>query len=203
MKKILKKEVIISFIIGVILASSIAVYATMNASEVDYKNGQKVSQALDDLYSKIPSGSLDITSNGNNINVKQYEKVNVNVTVAGTKTLLWTNDSPTSNIEATNITLSNSLSNYSHILVQYKVKTNSTDIYEDLFKIIPNRPSTNFSDKGQYMIGASNTNSEMIARPIRYVDSTTLRIGNATNFQGTIEANYLIPTTIYGLNFSY
>ena len=53
MKKIMKKEVIISFIIGVILASSIAVYASINASEVDYKNNQKVSDALDDLYNKV------------------------------------------------------------------------------------------------------------------------------------------------------
>ena len=54
MKKILKKEVIIAFIIGIILASSIAVYAaTMNAKDVDYKDGKTVEYALNDLYGKI------------------------------------------------------------------------------------------------------------------------------------------------------
>ena len=53
MKRILKKEIIISFIVGVILASSIAVYASViSANEVNYKNGNSVSDALDDLYNK-------------------------------------------------------------------------------------------------------------------------------------------------------
>ena len=68
-----KKGIIISFIIGVILASSIAVYASISASEVDYKNGQKVSQALDDLYSKVPSGTKTITTKESNIDVSKYQ----------------------------------------------------------------------------------------------------------------------------------
>lgn len=50
-----KKSLIISFIIGVILASSITVYATINADNIEYRNGQKLSNALDDLYNKIQS----------------------------------------------------------------------------------------------------------------------------------------------------
>lgn len=59
MKKILKKEVIIAFIIGIILASSIAVYAAaINAKEVDYtKPGTttaiNVETALNELYGKF------------------------------------------------------------------------------------------------------------------------------------------------------
>ena len=53
MKKILKKEVIIAFIVGIILASSIAVYAaTINAKDIDYKDGKTVEYALNDLYGK-------------------------------------------------------------------------------------------------------------------------------------------------------
>ena len=53
MKKILKKEVIIAFIIGLLIASSIAVYAaTINAKDVDYKNGKTVEYALNELYGK-------------------------------------------------------------------------------------------------------------------------------------------------------
>ena len=52
-KKILKKEIIIAFIIGVIIASGITVYATSYlASQVTYKEGKKVEQALNELYSK-------------------------------------------------------------------------------------------------------------------------------------------------------
>ena len=59
MKKILKKEVIIAFIVGVILASSIAVYASLNASDIEYKNGKKVSEALDELYNKKQNMTYD------------------------------------------------------------------------------------------------------------------------------------------------
>ena len=53
MKKILKKEVIIAFIVGIILSSSIAVYAaTYLANDVSYKDGKNVEQALDELYAK-------------------------------------------------------------------------------------------------------------------------------------------------------
>ena len=58
MKKILKKEVIIAFIVGIILASSIAVYAySYAAKDIGYtKPGENtpidVETALNDLYSK-------------------------------------------------------------------------------------------------------------------------------------------------------
>ena len=53
MKKLLKKEVIIAFLIGIILASSIAVYAAnISAKNIDYKDGKTVEQALNELYSK-------------------------------------------------------------------------------------------------------------------------------------------------------
>lgn len=48
-----KKGIIISFIIGVIIASSITVYATSYfAKDIAYKEGKNVEQALDDLYLK-------------------------------------------------------------------------------------------------------------------------------------------------------
>ena len=42
MKKILKKEFIIGLIVGIILASSIAVYAEVSASQVTYNGGKTV-----------------------------------------------------------------------------------------------------------------------------------------------------------------
>lgn len=62
MIKVWKKNIklIIGIIIGGILASGITAYAVINASDIDYKNGKNVSEALDDLYSKaINRGSLN------------------------------------------------------------------------------------------------------------------------------------------------
>ena len=68
----------------VVVASGVSVYATATylASEVEYnKNGQaKVSDALNDLYSKVPSGTENITSNGT-YNIANKESVNVNVPI--------------------------------------------------------------------------------------------------------------------------
>lgn len=53
MKKILKKEIIIAFIIGLLISSGITVYATSYlAGQVTYKEGKTVEQALNELYSK-------------------------------------------------------------------------------------------------------------------------------------------------------
>ena len=56
MKRILKKEVIIAFIVGLLIAGGI-VYAATSASQVTYttnKNGEveTVADALNDLYNK-------------------------------------------------------------------------------------------------------------------------------------------------------
>ena len=96
MKKIFKKEVIIAFVIGVILASSIAVYATINASDIDYTrtgtNITKVSEALNDLYDK-----------------------------SFNTTLLWTNQNPTSDFPAQTLNLD--FSKFDYILIKSKSQT--------------------------------------------------------------------------------
>ena len=107
-------KVIIGFIIGVILAGGI-VYATVSATEVDYtteKNTEikNVSDALNDLYSKLP-----------------------------TKTLLWTNSNPTENFTGQTITLDSSLTNYTYMIIKWKFQKNDTVEYEDMFKIQPYR----------------------------------------------------------------
>ena len=63
-------------IIGVIvITTGISVYATSQylASQVDYKNGDSVEDALDDLYSKVPSGTLEIKEKKSNIDVSKYQ----------------------------------------------------------------------------------------------------------------------------------
>ena len=68
---------ILGIIVGIVIASGISVYATSTylASQVEYnKNGQaKVSDALDDLYSKVPSGTIPITTKDSKIDVSKYQ----------------------------------------------------------------------------------------------------------------------------------
>lgn len=60
-----KKGIIISFIIGVIVASSITVYATSYfAKDVTYKDGKNVEEALNELYSKINASNVEAYSSG-------------------------------------------------------------------------------------------------------------------------------------------
>ena len=90
----MKKVFILGIIIGGIIFGT-SVYALTSylysANEVSYSpsdnswNVDNVESAIDDLYSKaktympIPTATKSITSNGNNIDVKNYAKVNVNV----------------------------------------------------------------------------------------------------------------------------
>ena len=117
MKKIFKKEVIIAFIIGLLIASSIAVYAySYMASDIGYtKPGTtqaiSVETALNDLY--------------NNKNA----------------TLLWTNSSPTSNFNAQTISLD--LSEYQYIFVVTRTSTELDDTHRTigLFNVLDDVPT--------------------------------------------------------------
>lgn len=84
MKK--SKIIIISFIIGIIIASSIGVYAMVNANSISYKDGKTVEQALNELYanrnntSNITSGEAWLIANKeitavNNLSVFQFKNL--------------------------------------------------------------------------------------------------------------------------------
>ena len=81
MKKLLKKEVVIAFIIGIIIASGVTVCASgIFANQVTYKNGKTVEAALNELYSRnkgikfdeayLQSGNFvgNVTVTSNNLN---------------------------------------------------------------------------------------------------------------------------------------
>ena len=81
-------KVIIAFILGLVLAGGI-VYAAVSASEIEYKNGKSVEQALNELYGKTESS-----------------------------TLLWENQSPTSTFDAQTIPLNLSGYDYVFIIAE-------------------------------------------------------------------------------------
>lgn len=65
----LRKEnilrIIIGFIVGAIIASSITVYAVVNASQVNYQNNKTVEQALNELYSLNLQNKITNINNNN------------------------------------------------------------------------------------------------------------------------------------------
>lgn len=82
-------KLIIGFIVGVILASGITVYAVMSANEVMYKDDKSVAYALNDLYEKYNSS----------YNME----------------LLWTNSNPTSSYTGGTINLD--LTDYKYVVI--------------------------------------------------------------------------------------
>ena len=73
-------KVIIAFVVGVILASSITVYAySYLASDVKYTDDKSVQDALDDIYGKMSNDTKNITSNGIQTLDKYYKNLSVNV----------------------------------------------------------------------------------------------------------------------------
>ena len=83
---------IIGFLIGVILASSIAVYASINASEIEYKNGKKVSEALDELYGKKQLSSYEAWPVW--MNVLNSKSVEIPASSTQTENMLAINTNP-------------------------------------------------------------------------------------------------------------
>lgn len=72
---------IIGFIIGGILCCCMTVYATTYlASDIKYTADKMIDAALDELYTRVPSGSKTITSNGD-YDVSNKESVSVNVPI--------------------------------------------------------------------------------------------------------------------------
>ena len=205
-------KVIIGILIGIIIGaiSVITVYATIGANTVDYTNDKKVSDALNDLYNissdyVLPSGTENITANGDyDVTNKASVSVNVNSTTVQ-KTLLWSNPDSSVDFAAQDITLSQSLSNFSHILIQYTTIKTDTTIYDNLFKILPKRLASQASN-GRFTIGCSYSNAEgFYTRNISCVDNNNskLRIGVAIRSDLVNSTERLIPVSVYGLNFSY
>ena len=101
MVKLKKHKGIIGFIIGIILTSGISVYATAtylyNATEVGYNN-TSVSIALDDLYSKVPAGTISISTKDNEIDVSKYQYADTTALYTATEAqsgqgIYWNSDS--------------------------------------------------------------------------------------------------------------
>lgn len=117
-----------------------------------------------------------------------------------TRTAIWNNPSPTSNLSAGNKTVSN-FSSYDYIEVVYKLSTSGSTTYSIMMSV------SDFYNSGR-PISITNTNidtaSKVQIRQIRKASSyTSIYIGAGyelkVNSSGSTDNSLLIPTTINGI----
>ena len=121
-----------------------------------------------------------------------------------TETSLWTNQSPSSDFNAQTITISDSISNYKYIAIDYCYNKSNTGVTSRViydvtdFKKAVKDGSTNHTISGLTIEGANNVN---YARPVFYISDTSIAFGlsSTLNGSGTYAAG-AIPLEILGLN---
>lgn len=117
------------------------------------------------------------------------------------ETVLWTNSSPTSNLDAGDLGLSAPMTDFDFIRVYYRVSTSvSTSNYIDYpIALIESLDKTANTISG---VIAARFSGGIWVRGMRYTDSTHLYFprANSVNTQGESQA-YVIPIQISGIKF--
>lgn len=122
-----------------------------------------------------------------------------------TETLLWTNPAPTATRAAFDITLSDNLTNYKYLKIQYSYNNSSgVALYYVIFPII-NADGTDFMFKSgngnqRMVIGLMNASGVGYIRHAAVQSDTAIHFSTAykINTSGT-QAGNLIPWYIYGI----
>lgn len=121
------------------------------------------------------------------------------------ETILWTNVNPTSSMGATTITLSQGLSNFKYLKIEFNHMTSSSHIIFDsgLFPTDAFKNVTQAAAK-QALLLARNDGSiagRIYARSIRYISDTSIGVGipYTLNDNNSLPTGYLIPTKIIGV----
>lgn len=112
-----------------------------------------------------------------------------------TETVLWTNDSPTSQFASQTITLSDNVSNYDYLEVYFRCSTSDDTEYRD---IIPKATLDKSSSSNTYAIGNAYSNSTRARGS--YVNGTSMYFTAAYPLTSTSTNNsYVIPTKVVGI----
>ena len=120
------------------------------------------------------------------------------------ETILWTNNSPTSEYSGGNVTLSDSLSNYDYIKITVRAGTTNTTSWSTLYSISEFKTfAQNSTVSGCGHISGLNSANVRRSRGLVYVDDTTVNFkvcyedGNST-----LKNSDIIPTAIIGCKLS-
>lgn len=117
------------------------------------------------------------------------------------ETTLWTNNAPTSSFALQAVTLSDNISNYDYIVIEYRASTANDARFKVYFK------STDLDDytsgNNCAMMGLYSSNSYFYYRIVRYDNDTTITFGSCyrNTAGGTSSSNNGadIPLTIKGI----
>ena len=113
-----------------------------------------------------------------------------------TETVLWTNNSPTSQFAAQTITLSDDYSNYDYIEVYFRLSTSDDTEYRD---IIPKATLDKSNSSNTFAIGNAYSNSTRARGS--YVSGASMYFTAAYPLTSTSTNNsYVIPTKIVGIS---
>ena len=120
------------------------------------------------------------------------------------ETLLWTNPSPTSNFGTQIITLSDSISNYDYIKVQFLGSTTisiSSSVVTPVQDFILQQRSTNNTLRS--ITPGLQMSDGLFIRAFDYVSDTSINITDALRLNGSANNNSItIPYKIYGVKKS-
>lgn len=118
-----------------------------------------VDSSLTTLYAKYTENSINITVNGNNVNVENYKFANVQVpqsSITGTETTLWTNPNTSALFSSQAVELSDYYTNYNRIRFYYYGygSTANDEYYVEYTKEMIDT----FGRQGSIQTGANMTN---------------------------------------------
>lgn len=115
-----------------------------------------------------------------------------------TKTTLWTNPSPTSSMTSETVTLSDDLTKYKYLEIEWKRTTtdNTTASMRVLSSVFASFGS---SASPKYLMGAGTTT--YVARAVVYASDTSVSFSQCRQVNGTgSSSGSCIPTKITGIN---
>lgn len=121
------------------------------------------------------------------------------------ETILWTNANPTSNMGTTTITLSQGLSNFKYLKIEFNYMTSSSSIIFDsgLFPTDAFKNVTQAAAKQALLLARNDgtVGGRIYARSIRYISDTSIGVSipYVLNDTTSLPTSYLIPTKIIGV----
>ena len=117
-----------------------------------------------------------------------------------TKTILWTNPSPSSTFPNSTLTLSETINNYKYIGFEYKVSTVNSKSITLVFSVSDFKKSYGTTSTLIYL-GSTDGNYNGFVRYMMYANDTSLNASYAMRtLNSSTDNNYCIPLYVYGIN---